>query len=363
MKYIPQLDSIRALSILLVIISHWFPQDTLLYNIAETINAPNIFFTISGFLITKILISDRLKSERAGIGKKVIFKNFYIKRLLRIFPGYYLLLMIVFIFNHFEKIDYIYYLTFTSNIHIFQMGVWGQITHLWTMAVEEQFYLVWPWVILFVSIKRLPFVMCLFLLTGVISQYFGSNPEFFPILTFTCLDALSLGALLAWVLMMKPELLVKIYPFITIAAIISASTLLLHIFYKGFYYLPNRTLAAITTIFIISYFSINGNKNTYDSFIFRNKLLIQIGKMSYGIYLFHHILLFYTQRPFFHLNKHLPFSDSIKYNHYLFLAENFCLLMIIASLSWKYFEMPIQNLKNRLKTPVLASDNAAALSQ
>ncbi len=362
MKYIAQLDSVRALAIFLVIISHWFPQDSILYDIAETINAPNIFFTISGFLITKILISDRLKAERLGLGKKIIFRNFYLKRILRIFPGYYLLLLIVFILNNFEKIDYTYYLSFTSNIHIFKMGVWGQITHLWTMAVEEQFYLVWPWVILFVNIKKLPLVISLFLLAGIITQYSGENPEFYPILTFTCLDALSLGALLAWVMVVKPQLLPKIYPIITVAAAISCATFLLHFFYEGFYYLPNRTLAAIITVFIISYFYFHQNERSFGSFIFKNRILIQIGKMSYGIYLFHHILLYYTQKLFSRLNDHLPFPYDIKHNHYLFLAENFCLLMIIATLSWKYFEMPIQQYKSKLQWPAVEPQNLPAIS-
>lgn len=90
--------------------------------------------------------------------------------MLRIFPSYYLLLFIVYLINKTEPIAYGYYLSFTANFYIYDTKLWGQITHLWSIAVEEQFYLIWPWVILFINKKMLPFAILFFLLTGILSQ-------------------------------------------------------------------------------------------------------------------------------------------------------------------------------------------------
>ena len=97
MRYIKQLDSIRAIAVLLVIISHWIHN-------AEMVDRPklgevgvNIFFVLSGFLITKILLDNTIKSEQLNIPKSLLLKNFYIRRSLRIFP-ILLLIHLTFIF-------------------------------------------------------------------------------------------------------------------------------------------------------------------------------------------------------------------------------------------------------------------------
>lgn len=107
---------------------------------------------------------------------------------------------------------------------------------------------------------------------------------------------------------------------------------------------------AIMILWLLMYFILKPQQAYYKrSIIFDNKPLILIGKMSYGIYLYHSVLPFYTYKIFDVLNKYLPLL--IKQSRYLYIAENFCLLMCIFWLSWHYFETPLLNLKKHFNNP------------
>src|SRR5258706_16450661 len=99
MRYIKQLDSVRAIAVLLVIISHWIPPYYLINKIPNGGLGVDTFFVLSGFLITWILLSNRQKAEQEDILKRSVIKNFYIRRTLRIFPIYYLVLILLLIFH------------------------------------------------------------------------------------------------------------------------------------------------------------------------------------------------------------------------------------------------------------------------
>lgn len=351
MKYIKELDAVRGLAILSVLVDHWFPKDTVFFEIAEIINAPNIFFTISGFLITKILLGDRAKAEQLAYSKGVVFKNFFFKRMLRIFPPYYLLLGIVYLINKTEAIHYGPYLSFTSNYYIYDAKEWGQITHLWSMAVEEQFYLIWPWLILFSPKKWLPYAILLFAGIGIFSQRVLPDNEFSPILTFACFDALALGAFLSWLITRYPQHVPKIYKILTILAAISLALFIKNQLTDRFYTFSNRTLTAIMIMWVLVYFISKPNPARRLSFIFKNKPLILIGKMSYGIYLYHSVLPFYSYRLYNVIYKFIPMPFAIQKNVYFYIAENVVLLLLLSWLSWTYFETPILNLKKYFSNP------------
>lgn len=92
MNYIKQLDSVRAIAVLLVIITHWFPETNQLNIYTSVFNGVDIFFVLSGFLITRILLQNRLEAESSVVTKSTVVKNFFVRRILRIFPIYYLLI-------------------------------------------------------------------------------------------------------------------------------------------------------------------------------------------------------------------------------------------------------------------------------
>lgn len=146
LNVIPGLDGLRAFSILCVLVSHllWVPSFPFKM-IARFFNPADlgvrIFFVISGFLITTLLLQEK---ERFGT---ISLKRFYFRRTLRIFPAYYFFLASVFALAAFgivalERSDYLYTLTYTFNFKGRQPTWW--VGHTWSLAVEEQFYLMWP---------------------------------------------------------------------------------------------------------------------------------------------------------------------------------------------------------------------------
>jgi peptidoglycan/LPS O-acetylase OafA/YrhL len=368
MKYIKELDAVRGLAILSVVASHWFPSDSFLHKGAEAINAPNIFFTISGFLITKILLGDRAKAEQYEYSKLFVFRNFFFKRVLRIFPAYYLLLFLFYLINT-APFNYAPYLSFTSNFYIYSTKDWGPVAHLWSMAVEEQFYLIWPWLILFINKKLLPYTIFLFVVIGIVSHWMLPDNEFRTIVTSTCFDALALGALFAWVITYHPGHLPKVYTGLSVLAAISLVLFIISLVAGSFYMLPKRTLTAVMIVWLLAYFLTKQHPARKLGFIFKNNLLISIGKMSYGIYLYHTVLPFYFHKIYAVVYSYVPVPMVLQKSRYFYPAQSFILLLCVSWLSWKFFEMPIQNLKKYFKTPTSkiprpsTESNAANLPQ
>jgi peptidoglycan/LPS O-acetylase OafA/YrhL len=334
MKYIKELDAV----------------DTLLHKGAEAINAPNIFFTISGFLITKILLGDREKATQYEYSRLRVFKNFFLKRVLRIFPAYYLLLFLFYLINT-QQFNYGPYLSFTSNFYIYNTKNWGPVAHLWSMAVEEQFYLVWPWLILFISKKLLPYTIFLFVAIGIVSHWALPDDAFRTILTFTCFDALALGALFAWAVTYHGRHLPKVYTWLSVLAAISLILFVTHLIAGSFFFLPQRTLTAIMIVWLLAYFITKQHPGRRLGFIFKNKLLITIGKMSYGIYLYHTVMPFYFYKIYSVVYSYVPVPMILQKSRYFYPAQSFILLLGVSWLSWKFFETPLLNFKKYLKNP------------
>src|SRR5258708_2087737 len=153
-NHIPSLDGLRAISIVFVIVAHS----------AGTRNAPaaldyllpfgnlgvKIFFEISGFLITTLLLKELAASGR------VSFKGFYWRRVLRIFPAFYAYIAIICAISalgliHLKPGDLFHAITFTMNYH--HERAW-YLNHLWSLSVEEQFYIVWPALLCWAGARR-----------------------------------------------------------------------------------------------------------------------------------------------------------------------------------------------------------------
>jgi peptidoglycan/LPS O-acetylase OafA/YrhL len=130
-----------------VILSQWLPG----YSIGIDAGiGVHIFFALSGFLISENLLKQKTKIVGfKGLGRA--FKIFYIRRSLRIFPIYYLVIILLLIVPVVILADYVlWYLFYAVNIMISRQHEWpGMFSHLWSLAVEEQFYLFWPAIIFF----------------------------------------------------------------------------------------------------------------------------------------------------------------------------------------------------------------------
>ena len=213
--YVPALDGIRGIAIILVMLHHFTLYsglrddslaDKLFYHstYAGWVGV-DLFFVLSGFLITGILI-DAKRTDG-------YFRNFYVRRFLRIFPLYYGVLIVAFLLiprlvhlgsNYQELLQQqAWYWTYLINIRIALEGwpVNGTLAHFWSLAIEEQFYLVWPFVI-FALNKRSLLKLCaaLALISLVIRLLLGMSD--YPVtaayvLTIARIDTLAIGAFLA----------------------------------------------------------------------------------------------------------------------------------------------------------------------
>jgi peptidoglycan/LPS O-acetylase OafA/YrhL len=309
-----------------------------------------VFFVLSGFLITRILLENRNEAEADNHSRSFILQNFYIRRVLRIFPAYYFTLFLVAIFHNrvnlpFPNKELVANLSYTSNFYVYRIQSWPPLTpHFWSLAVEEQFYLVWPLIMLFTPKKYLLYLISLFVGIGITSQCLASDPEFSYVLPQTCLDALGLGGLLAWIVVYKPGRLSRTYLLISIAAICSLLIMTLDWFGLEFYH-QWRILYSIIGAWMTCYILVNQHNQTTILTILNNSILIKIGKVSYGMYLYH-VLFFYlfwskTMELFY---RFIPFIKT-NYYPYLFFVMNGCLLYFLCWLSWTLLEKPILDLK------------------
>lgn len=317
----------------------------------------DLFFVLSGFLITNILINT--------VSKPGYLKNFYIKRTLRILPLYYLTLAVFLLvipllgfyirgLNYFQQNQI--WLWFYIQNWLFIIKPPGNnllLTHLWSLAVEEQFYLIWPFIILLVKKARaLFYFMLALLLTVVALRYFIwiykiENFAYFNLYTFSRIDGICIGSMLALIRFFNKEGLQRATPFIVF---------LLALFNFLFYFLnkqseftlPFMAVVGYTTFAVLFGLLVNEGvkeNNRVINFIFGNRLLRYFGKISYGLYVFHwplHLLTF----PF--IMKWL--SKYLEGNLMLILSASITTLagILVSTISYYYFESFFLGIKKRI---------------
>ena len=350
-RYMPQLDALRGFAILAVMFNHFYATHV-------GIDLPigewgvQLFFVLSGFLITGILLGCRDSAEQDKTERAIQLRQFYIRRALRILPLFYLVVLGAALVNIRPlREDLLWHLTYTSNIMLALRGSWaGPASHLWSLAVEEQFYLLWPWFILWLPTRYLRAaiisVIALAPLYKVCGYLSGLNSVALYVLTLACLDALGIGALLAFYRHRQPEFFEDLtrderYSWLAFAALCGAISSCL--FYTSHYFVQVAGTAAATLFFawLIHRASI-GFKGAAGALL-TWKPLLYIGQISYGLYLFHKFMSVIVPRAFGVLK--LPFPEEPVTQALLMIAIN----IAVASVSWFAFERPINNLKKRFK--------------
>ena len=293
--YLPAIDGLRFLALLLVLVSHWCHEYWRIDEIPVGATGVDIFFVISGFLITGILLHYK---ETAKTGKAL--GTFFMRRVLRIFPLYYTVLIVATLGNHGPIRDALWYnLTYTTNFYFLEVGEWSALfSHFWSLAVEEQFYLFWPFVILLIPIKRLPVVLTLIVLGSIAFRawiYVETGNYMAPkIHTPACLDALALGGLLAWVARYRTAWLYPLHR-LRWLSLIPVLGLCALVYYhlesdEGLLYVTlQRTLVAIATTWWIAALYVRHHKGIRTSWL-GHKWMAELGKLSYGMYLLHNLI-------------------------------------------------------------------------
>lgn len=351
-----QLDGLRTIAIALVMFGHYTLFVTQIHSLDHYLASlgVNLFFVLSGFLITSILIENK---EKANGSNWFILKQFYVRRFLRIFPLYYLVVFAGLLLNIPSARTYTpWLLTYTCNwLFTTKTDNLGFFLHLWSLSVEEQFYIFFPLLFLLINRKYAKVFFIALAALAILSRialmflYPGSPEKFgWGAYSFTpcCLDAFGIGALLAFFKFYHPDatrafLLRKNLGIISLVLLaiagfldISYANRVLNIFNVTFC----RTLIALSSVWIIGVASFSGFRGKAGRFL-ENRAVVYLGKISYGLYVYHYILIYLFTR--FRIFKS-PFLN--------FGATRILLVLItiaVASLSWFFFEKPINNLKAR----------------
>lgn len=359
----PYLDGLRALAIFGVLISHFaYGKHWLIENAQWGRLGVDLFFVLSGFLITQILLRYRDDSQNFKDGFMHL-QIFYSRRALRIFPIYYLTILITALLGYEPIRQFLFWhLTYTLNIAIFlsPTSEFGASHHFWSLAVEEQFYLIWPLVVLFIPPKWLRYVMFGFISIGVISRM---SPIFIPgfsmdPLVNTRFDVLGLGALLA-LYGHQPLAFAKEKFFLLIAGLTSGLPLVILVMTNGFS--PN--LGPITSVLVefgISLFFMGIIDRAVQAHPWRIlapfgwKPIRYIGKISYGIYLYHpfvQLIIIYSLGVF-----NIPIPSSSLARLLLYSSGS----ILFASVSWYFLERPINSFKERIR-PIIRTQTQPSL--
>ncbi|MGA0558489.1 acyltransferase family protein [Larkinella sp. VNQ87] len=344
----PQLDALRAFAVTFVLIFHWIPQDTLINQLPNGSIGVTLFFVLSGFLITQILIQNRNQILTGRTTHSEVYKNFIIRRALRIFPIYYL--FITFVYRFLPETSDIsnhpaYYYLYGYNILLHQTGNWADLlSPLWSLSVEEQFYIVWPSVILLTPRAQLRIVIIFTILLGLGSRlWWAFNGNSQGVLTPTCLDAFGIGALWSYVVVEQPEQIPAFKRQVLWATLLALAGFIFILIQPGtsFFKTFQRTVLAVLSLYFVVHASL-GFRGLMGR-ILMNPALIYMGKISYGLYLYHMIVSGHLTGTV--LNKLSRFSPISLHNPWIHLVSSFVLLMIVASLSWFLIEKPINQLK------------------
>jgi len=341
LEHKPQLDSVRAFAILAVLLGHFG-------NIPIAGQGVELFFVLSGFLITRILIDGKSQCEHLpGLQRAFILRQFYVRRFLRIFPAFYGLLLILSLATHWNSDAHLgwdnavlwksmwFHATYTSNFWFAFTEKWDPwiTSHFWSLAIEEQFYLFWPWIVFIVRRKHLWIAAVLLSLSGpafraAMIVYHGNA---LGTLTPTYFDFLGFGGLLAVVWGNPAAQLIFRLTGILAVVVVGVG------FVLGFAMQNVMILSALAFAALVSK-SAEGFTGSVGS-VLRWSVLRYIGRISYGMYLYHFLALLIIVRVCKKLHTGLPEAGV---NRFVVAG---ILTVSMAALSWHLFEGPINRLK------------------
>jgi peptidoglycan/LPS O-acetylase OafA/YrhL len=304
---IAELDGLRGIAILLVVSFHYInnqlvdSENRIGKYLAKATGfgwvGVDLFFVLSGFLIGSILIANKRKEN--------YFKTFYIRRLVRIVPNYFLLLICFYIIWHLSWFAKNYFLTIHNDIplwsyfamvHNFYMAHFNSLGNdalsvTWSIGIEEQFYLIFPFLVFFVKDRWLPWLLGALIILSILvrAQFDHWIPRY--VLLPARLDGLAMGFLIAYFnyhghLSAYKDKLMKWLPVVLVTDILIC----------GFFYWKYDDLGVVKhTLFSIVFsiliiIALIKPDGWYGS-VLRNKALVWIGTISYSLYLFHYLIL------------------------------------------------------------------------
>ena len=356
-KYLPSIDSLRALAVLAVIIYHvdvnYLPGGFL---------GVDLFFVLSGYLISSLIIKEFRKTGTVNL------YNFYIRRARRLLPAVYFMitvgLVVMVLFNEVllrkSHLDAIFGYIYSSNWwYIFHkldyfdsFGAQSPFKHLWSLAIEEQFYMIFPLLFLLVNGKKkskdgtyklnknflyvvlglilvsLIAYILLFDINNISRIYFGTDTRAFSLLVGV------VGAILYPMERLHSKVTPQQNMIYSVVSLVSIATLITVMIYTSEYntwlYRGGFLLVAILGLIVIIS---SGKQHTLMSKLLSFKPIVFIGKISYSLYLWHFPILVLTT----------PVSE-IGNPNIIFVILRVILTFILATASYVFVETPIRKL-------------------
>jgi peptidoglycan/LPS O-acetylase OafA/YrhL len=353
--YFPGLNGIRAIAASVVIFFHinstmWFFGTTPIHYFEArdemSRHAVVLFFVLSGYLITYLLMREKKSFGTVSVGK------FYFRRILRIWPLFYLALLISLLIIPFDTFGHsvpynlksiFLYALFVPNFALMAGYMLPTIAPLWSIGIEEQFYAVWPVVIkyakniflflatflaLYISVKLI------LLLTGNVWSPFSVNFNYFSY------DSLAIGGIAAWIYLKNHRILTLLYH--------PVSQIICWLFFAvscifgpiDFHYIINKEVYSIAFAIII----LNVGTNPRTIIKLRGRLLDFLGRISYGMYVLHPFIIILAAIP---LKYIIPSVHNKPLQFIIISTFVFPLSVLIAWLSFQYFESGFLKKKKR----------------
>jgi peptidoglycan/LPS O-acetylase OafA/YrhL len=353
---VPELDGIRGIAIFLVLVWHYVvcqvgSPPPLFAFLKQTWSGVDLFFVLSGFLIGGILLDHRESNS--------YFSTFYGRRVCRILPIYFAWLALFVAFRAAQDelplgtarewlfgdaLPLLSYATFTQNFVQAFEGTWGAnwLAITWSLAIEEQFYLLLPIVIRFIPARILPWALIPFIVIAPFARVALYDPATEGIASYVLLicktDALLLGVLCAWfvrqpsgeaaVRKAAPLLRILVFSFIGFACLAAyvPETVVTRV-------LPDSLLAiAYASLILLAVYL---PESPFGK-LARVRWLRKLGILAYGTYLFHQAVIGLV---FGFARKRWPYISSA--GDLLLIALSLLITIVLAAVSWRYFERPI----------------------
>jgi peptidoglycan/LPS O-acetylase OafA/YrhL len=358
----PQLDSMRAVAVMGVLLMHLAPA--LVEPLGLGIIGVKPFFVLSGFLITGILLRGRRRVEEGRLTRGALLGGFLVNRTLRLWPLLLAALLCAAVLDVGSvRETFFWHAGYLSNFYMYRQGGWdGPASHLWSLSVEEQFYLVWPWLILFLPRRALVPTMLGAIAAAPVFRLLialrTSWDDGVGILPLSCADTLAMGALLA-VVTERDGIAAVARGRLRAAALWSGAALLVLVQaapalgFPG----PFRWAFGAVAVGLLSVWFVAGAAVGFGGRagrLLESRPLVYLGTISYGIYVNHMFLRHALRRVTDALG--LPSldllwgADHVRLNQATYAVILGLASVGLAALTWHFFERPISEWGRKLTT-------------
>jgi len=371
--YFPHIDGLRFFAFFVVLVSHlsvFTGYTAQYYNPIRKLFLTHgdlgvtFFFTLSGFLITYLLLQERQDKGSVSL------KHFYIRRGLRIWPVYAVVIVLGFFILP-SLIQTVLplsleaplsrlpaYIFFLGNIDLVYVGYASVVIGvLWSLAVEEQFYLVWPAVFKKVKTSTLPWILGAVIVASFMYRVvYWQNYEIIRYMTFSVFSDIAVGSLLAYLVFFKKGFVAFFERLPRWAIVLNYVLIIYYTFFRAIlsFFVSgwvHQTLYALESVLFCIMFSIVILEQCFSRhslFKFGNsKVLTYLGKVSYGLYAYHMVamvLVVWVTVVWFNI----PIKHSSLFVLGVQSVVVFFLSLFFAHISYAYMEKPILKLKDKI---------------